>query len=86
MKPSLLDDSVEDALISMKEEGFLLPNPIEVWYTEEEWTSVERFHRLRVRKDGKMGIMNDRYPFIRMNFLGIDVKLAPEPKYIETIH
>lgn len=86
MKASFLDDAVEDALLSMKEQEILLPNPIDVWYTEEEWTVVERFHRLRVRKDGKMGIMNDRYPFIRLNFLGIDVNLAPEPKYIETIH
>jgi len=86
MKASFLDDAVEDALLSLKEQDVILPPVIDVWYSEEEWSNVERFHRLRVRKDGKMGILPDRYPFIHMNFLGIDVKLAPEPKYTETIH
>lgn len=82
---SYLEAAIEDALISMKEQDVILPPSIDVWYTEEEWVAIERFHRLKLRKDGKMGIINDRYPFIRLNFLGIDVRLAPEPKYVETI-
>jgi len=86
MKASFLDDAVEDALISLKEQDILLPKHVYVWYTDEEWSNVEKFYRLRVRKDGKIGILPDRYLFIHLNFMGIDVTLAPEPKHTETIH
>lgn len=85
MSKSFLEDAVEDAIVSMVEQEIVLPSTIDVWYTEEEWVSVEAFHRLRIRTDRKLGIQKDRYPFIRMQVLGLAVNLAPEPKYVETI-
>lgn len=82
---TFLEDAVEDAIFSLSEQSFILPATIDIWYSEEEWVAVERFHRLRLRKDAKIGISNDRYPFIRLHILGINVNLFPEPKPIETI-
>jgi hypothetical protein len=81
-----LEDAVEDAVISLAEQGTPLPSVLNIWYPEVEWPVIERFHRLRIRKDRKIGVLKDRFPFIRTQVLGISVSLMPEPKYIETIH
>jgi hypothetical protein len=80
-----LEESIEDAIMSMAEDNWVLPKELNIWYTEEEWVAIERFHRLRLRKDLKMGIVKDRFPFIRLKCLGINVNLFPEPKYTDTI-
>ena len=87
MTTSFLEEAIEDAIFSMSEQNWLIPSTIPVWYSEEEYSNIERFHRLRVRKDGKLGILNDRYPFIRLSILGININIFPEiPPAPETIH
>lgn len=83
---SFLDEAIEDAVISMSEDGIVPPSNINIFFSEKEWVGIERFHRLRKRRDGKLGIIKDRYPFIRIHVLGIAVNLFPEPKHIETVH
>lgn len=89
IKTSLLEDAVEDALITMLEEGHRLPDIIDVHYDEAEWERVERFHRLRhSAKSGKIGLLKDRFPFVRMKSMNINVNLMPynPTKTPETIH
>jgi hypothetical protein len=83
---SFLEEAVEDAIMSMAESNVIVPTCIDVYYTEAEWEGIERFHRLRIRKDRKMGITKDRWPFIRLRVLGISVNLMPDPKLLESIH
>jgi hypothetical protein len=77
IKTSLLEDAVEDALVSILESDGKLLQFIPVRYTEEEWAAVERFHRLRTNKDGKIGLTKDRWPFIQLHALNVTVRLEP---------
>jgi hypothetical protein len=88
IKSSLLEDAVEDALITMLEEGHILPDTVDIHYDENEWEKVERFHRLRTTKSGKIGLLKDRFPFVRMKPMNINVNLMPynPTKKAETIH
>lgn len=85
---TFVEDAVEDAIVSLVEQGTTLPQSLDVWYTEEEWVAVERLHRLKINPQRKLVLVADRYPFIRTQVLGVSVNLAPEPKYehVETIH
>lgn len=86
MADSFLQEIVEDAIMSMAEDGIVSPKVIDIYYPESEWVGIERYHRLRLRKDGKIGIIKDRYPFIRLQALGIAVNLYPEPENPESVH
>lgn len=83
---TFVDDAVEDAIISLIEQEVVLPDHIDVWYPEAEWALVEKLHRLKINQDRKLVLVKDRYPFIRVQILGITVNLAPGPNYTETIH
>lgn len=90
MSISFLESAVEDAVISISEDCYFadsrVPQVIDVFFTADEWVAVERFHRLRVEKSGKTRLTDDRYPFIRLNVVGVAVNLFPEPKPVETVH
>ena len=84
--PSFLEDAVEDAVVAMVEQGIALPAELPVYFAPAEWEAIERFHRLRLRKDGKMGITKDHWPFVVVQVLGITVRLSPEPTEMSFIH
>jgi len=75
---SFFEDAVEDAIVSLVETGAKLPQHLDILYTEAEWVAVERFHRLKVKKDRSLGMVADRYPFVRLQVLGISVFLGPK--------
>jgi len=84
---TFLEEAIEDALMSLSEDGFGLPKSIDIVYSEEEYEKVERFHRLRyIKSKGRMGITKDRWPFIRLQLLGVSVNVIPEPKPLNSIH
>lgn len=83
---SFLEDAVEDAIVAMAEQNIALPSAISVYFTPKEWEAVERFHRLKIRSDGKLGISKDRWPFVVLKVLGISVRLSPEPTEMSFIH
>lgn len=88
---SQLEDAVEDAILQLAESGTVLPPKLTVRFTDKEWELVERFHRLRI-VDEKPVFVEDRYPFVDLTVLGIDVRLTPfnplkdELSSLETIH
>lgn len=86
---TFLEDAIEDALITMLEEGHRLPSTIDVHYTEAEYELIEKYHRLRVKKsNGKLGLLKDRFPFIRTKLMNINVNVMPfnPAAQPETIH
>lgn len=85
VRTSLLEDAVEDAIMSMAENNEVVPGKLEITYPAEEYKLIEKFHRFRVLESGKRGFTKDTWPFIRLHVLGIDVTISPEVEY-KTIH
>lgn len=79
---SPLEECVEDEIISMAESGELpQTQTINVHFSEKEWEKVERFHRFRPKT---RSFSRDRWPFIRMKALGINVNLLPVGESTQT--
>lgn len=67
---------MSDAVVAMVEKGVVLPQRLTVRYTEKEWEAVERFHRMYF-VNGEAALKPDRYPFVDLLVLGIEIRLMP---------
>lgn len=85
VRTSLLTDAVEDAIMSMAENNEIVPLRVDIFYSAEEYELIEKFHRFRVKDDGKRVLTKEVWPLIRLHVLGIDVTISPEVEY-NTIH
>ena len=80
VKSSLLYDAIEDAVMSIAEANEVAPTTINIYYPNEEFEIVEKFHRFRVKADGTKVLTAERWPVIRLKVLGIEVNIYPEPE------
>ncbi len=76
---SLLIEDVEDALISILEEGGKLPPELVITYPVKEYEIIEKYHRFRCFPDKNLrGFTKQRYETIRLFLMDVDVTIKPE--------